>query len=370
MNIGLLGFGTVGSAFYALAQERADIGISRLLVLEPLPQAACAQTTDFNEILRDESIDTVVELIGGLHPAYEFVSAALRAGKNVATANKWLVSAYYNELIDLAQANGVALRCTAAAGGGIPWLHSLARLRAIDSVSAVYGIMNGSTNYMLSAMTEQGVDYAQCMREAKRLGYLEADPTADVEGYDARRKLVLSANIAFGVSIREEEVPCIGISGIEQQDIAAFKRMGLVCKLIAHAERRGGAVSACVEPMLFPVSGQMAHINGADNLISLTAARVGRQSFAGAGAGGFATASNVLADCLEIQGGCAPFYTLQKTPAAVCNDEAAQRYYVRTAEGAQARALTVAQACRLAGEYRQKGLPCFVAAIAEGESIC
>ena len=370
MKIGLLGFGTVGSAFYALSRECADAEVARLLVLEPLPQVDCPQTTDFNDILRDDAIDTVVELIGGLHPAYEYVSAALKAGKNVVTANKWLVSVYYDELIDLACRHGVSLRCTAAAGGGIPWLHSLARLRAIDRVSAVYGIMNGSTNYMLSAMTDQGIDYAAIMQQAKQLGYLEADPTADVEGYDARRKLVLSANIAFGVSIREEDVPCIGITGLEKQDIAAFQRMGLVCKLIAHAELRGETVSACVEPMLVPVSGQLAHTNGADNLITLVADRVGRQSFFGAGAGGFATGSNVLADCLEIKNGCAPFYILQKKPVSVCNTEGAQRYYLRTEAGVQALQMSVAQAHRLADEYRQARQPFFMAAVAEGDQIC
>lgn len=365
MKIGLMGFGTVGSAFYAMARERAETEIARLLVLEKLPQVDCEQTTDFKDILEDPAIDTVVELIGGLHPAYEFVTAALKKGKNVVTANKQMVCACYDELIALAEQYGVALRCTAAAGGGIPWLHSLARLAQCDRVTAVSGIMNGTTNYILSAMTEQGTEYADSLREAQRLGYAEADPTADVEGYDACRKLVLSANIAFGVSIRESETPCFGISGITAQDIAAFKRLGLVCKLIAHAERGAGGVSACVEPMLFPVSGQMAHINGPDNLISLRAERVGVQSFSGAGAGGFATASNVLADCLEVLRGCSPFYTAAREPAAVANGEKTQRYYLRLADKAESCEMTVAQAHALAEEYKNKRLPFFMAAVAE-----
>ena len=365
MRIGLMGFGTVGSAFYTLAQECKDTEIARLLVLEKLPQVDCEQTTDFADILNDPAIDTVVELIGGLHPAYEFVSAALKAGKNVVTANKQLVCACYDELIGLAEQHGVALRCTAAAGGGIPWLHSLTRLTACDRVMAVSGIMNGTTNYILSAMTDQGTEYADNLREAQRLGYAEADPTADVEGYDARRKLVLSANMAFGVSIREEVVPCFGISGISAQDIAAFKRLGLVCKLIAHAQRTEKGVAACVEPMLFPVSGQMAHVNGPDNLISLTARRVGVQSFAGAGAGGFPTASNVLADCLEILGGCAPFYVTERKPCSVQNDGLRQRYYLRTVQGADSRLMTVMEAHALAAEYKNNQQPFFMAAAAE-----
>ncbi|MBR1607481.1 MAG: homoserine dehydrogenase [Clostridia bacterium] len=365
MRIGLMGFGTVGSAFYAMARECKKTEIARLLVLEKLPGVDCEQTTDYADIVNDPAIDTVVELIGGLHPAHEYVTAALKAGKNVVTANKQLVCACYDELIALAEEHGVALRCTAAAGGGIPWLHSLARLSACDRITAVSGIMNGTTNYILSAMTDQGTEYADNLHEAQRLGYAEADPTADVEGYDARRKLVLSANIAFGVSIREEEVPCFGISGISAQDIAAFKRLGLVCKLIAHGELTESGVAACVEPMLFPVSGQMAHVNGPDNLISLRAERVGVQSFAGAGAGGFPTASNVLADCLEIAAGCAPFYVTERRPLSVGNDGLRQRYYVRTAEGADGRIMTVREAHALAAEYKNNQQPFFMAAVSE-----
>ncbi|MBQ7455288.1 MAG: homoserine dehydrogenase [Clostridia bacterium] len=366
MKIGLLGYGTVGSAFYALARERADTQVKKLLVLERLPGPDCEQVTDFGQIARDEEIDTVVELIGGLHPAYEFVTEAMRRGKNVVTANKLLVSACYGELIALAQKQGVALRCTAAAGGGIPWLRCLSRLAETDAIDEVSGIMNGSTNFILSAMTQSGEDYNAVLLEAQRLGYCEADPTADVGGFDAQRKLVISANIAFGVSLREAEVPCFGIDGITAKDIAYFKEKGLVCKLIAHAQKRGGAISACVEPMLFPESAQMAHVGGPDNLIRLHAGRVGWQSFSGAGAGGFATASNVLADCLEVKGGCPSFYTDRLDPAAVDNETLTQRYYVRAVDTVREDAeMTVAAAHRLAAEYRAEKTPFFMAALSE-----
>ncbi len=365
MKIGLLGYGTVGSAFYAMAIEHPETSDITLLDLKRHDDLTCRQTADFQDILRDESIGTVVELIGGLHPAYEFVSSALKSGKHVVTANKQLVSACYDELIALAEENSVSLRCTAAAGGGIPWLHSLARLAECDRITSVSGIMNGTTNYILSAMTEQGTEYADNLREAQRLGYAEADPTADVEGYDACRKLVLSANIAFGVSIREAEVPCFGISGITAQDIAAFKRLGLVCKLIAHADRAGDQVAACVEPMLFPVSGQMAHVNGPDNLISLHAERVGTQRFAGAGAGGFATASNVLADCFEIMRGCGAFYTSRRDAVSVNNAALTQRYYVRAGEEAASRTMTVAEAHAMADQFKKERKPFFMAAASE-----
>ena len=371
MKIGLLGCGTVGGAFYALAAEQKDVHITRLLSLTKPEGVVCPRTQDFEDILNDPEIDTVVELMGGLHPAYEFVTAALKRGKNVVTANKWLICEHYSELISLAEQNRTALRCTAAAGGGIPWLHSLERLLPIDEITAISGIMNGTTNYILSQMTENGLEYQEALQAAQRLGYAEADPTADVEGYDVRRKLVISANIAFGVSLRERDVPCIGITGITAQDIAAFKRLGLVCKLIAYAKRGEGGISASVEPMLFPVSGQLAHVSGPDNLIMLNAVRVGRQSFSGAGAGGFPTASNVLADCLEISRGCSSFYTLKKEPAALDHASARRRYYLRDGEGARTLPpIAAAEAAEIASDMKKAGKQCCIAALAEERDIC
>ena len=202
MNIALLGFGTVGSHFHEMTRERDDLHVTAVLSRRPRPELTCTVTADFDELVRDKSIDIVVEVMGGVEPAYSYLSAAMRAGKHVVTANKQLMCAHYDELLALAKECGVSLRCTAAAGGGIPWLVSLARAEQMDTIDAVEGILNGTTNYMLSAMTNKGSDYAAILKEAQALGYAEADPTADVEGYDARRKLVLSANLAFGVSIR------------------------------------------------------------------------------------------------------------------------------------------------------------------------
>ena len=364
MNIALLGFGTVGKAFYELTLGRSDLRVTSVLSRRPRPELPCTVTNDFDEIVRDRSVGIVVEVMGGLEPAYRYICAAMRAGKHVVTANKQLVCAHYDELLELARECGVSLRCTAAAGGGIPWLTSLSRAARLDEITAVGGILNGTTNYMLSAMTASGVDYTTCLREAQALGYAEADPTADVEGYDARRKLVLSANIAYGVSISESDVPCFGIANITAEDMRFFEENGLACRLIGHAERHFGTISAAVEPMLFGADAGEARVCECGNMMSLCAAHMGGQSFLGAGAGAYPTGSNVLADCRAIAEGCSAFYTDSFTRAQVDNSRAYQRYYIRRQGCAPVitTPLSVEQAhvmCRV------EGFNGFMAAIAE-----
>ncbi|MBQ5987731.1 MAG: homoserine dehydrogenase [Clostridia bacterium] len=330
MQIGLLGYGTVGKAFYALTEEQPGLTCRALLTRRPRGTGAL-ETDAFAAILNDPSIDTVVELIGGIHPAYDYIAAALRTKKNVVTANKAVVCAYYPELIRLATENGVCLRCTAAAGGGIPWLCSLGRAARMDRITAVEGILNGTTNYIVSEMTARSAGYGELLKEAQRLGYAEADPTDDVEGYDARRKLVLSADLAFDTVLKEDEVPCVGISHLNVMDIAWARERGLVWKLNARAERKDAAVSAFVCPTLFPINTPEAHTNGSRNLVSLYAKRIGKQSFSGAGAGGYPTASNVLADCMEIAQGAAPFYSDRPvSPLPVDNTDGVRTWLFRS----------------------------------------
>lgn len=188
MNIALLGFGTVGSHFYKLCEGRTDLHVAAVLSRRPRPELTCTVTADYDEIVRDPSIDIVVEVMGGIEPAYSYLCAAMRAGKHVVTANKQLMCAHFEELTSLAKEKGVALRCTAAAGGGIPWLTSLSRASELDEIKAVEGILNGTTNYMLSAMHEfrRGLRAAAPQGAGARLR--RADPTADVEGLDARAR--------------------------------------------------------------------------------------------------------------------------------------------------------------------------------------
>ena len=366
MNIALLGFGTVGRAFYELALGRGDLRVTTVLSRRARPELRRTVTDRFEDILRDRSIDTVVEVMGGLEPAYGYLCEAMRAGKHIVTANKQLMCAHYDELLTLARECGVSLRCTAAAGGGIPWLTSLSRAARLDELTAVGGILNGTTNYMLSAMTASGTDYTTCLREAQALGYAEADPTADVEGYDARRKLVLSANLAFGVSVREEEIPCFGISSVDAADFAAWREMGRVCKLFVRAERHDGRISAFVCPTLFPAASQVAQTNGTGNLVTLRGARFGELSFSGAGAGGYPTGSSVLSDCVDIAEGCPSFYVTRHEPKPIDNSAAVSRFYLRTGDGGTCTGpITVAEAFARIERARTRGEQVFLARLEE-----
>ena len=197
MKIGLLGFGVVGRGVYDITASRDDMQVVRVLCLEDVTLPDAEVTRDFQSILNDETIDTVVEAMGGLHPAYEFVRAAMEAGKNIVTSNKALVATFYDELLPLAEEKGVKFRCTAAVGGGIGWLSELERVRRVETVSFVGGIMNGTCNYILDSMTRMGLDYGEALRQAQALGYAEANPSTDVDGIDTWHKLIVSSNVAM-----------------------------------------------------------------------------------------------------------------------------------------------------------------------------
>ena len=269
MHIGLLGFGVVGGGVWALCAPRDDLNVKRVLLRsrkEGLPEEVVTFNAD--DILNDPEIDTVVEVMGGLHPAYEYVSAALARGKSVVTANKALIAAYYTELTALAREKGAALRCTAAVGGGIPWLTNLERVKRLDTVCAVGGIMNGTTNFIMDAMHKAPVDFPAILKEAQDLGYAEADPSADIDGDDIRRKLCISANIAFDAALEETAIPTFGIRTVTAADIAAFQSHGFACKLLARAESTDSGVCAYVEPTLVDAGDLEAAVPANFNLIT------------------------------------------------------------------------------------------------------
>ena len=269
----------------------------------------------------------MVEVIGGLHPAYDYVRQAILAGKSIITANKAMVSTFYDDLIPLAEKQGVFFRCTAAVGGGIGWLSELERVRRAERIRQVGGIMNGTCNYILDFMSRYGLTYGDTLRQAQELGYAEADPSTDVDGIDTWHKLIVSANIAFGVSLCKEDIPVAGISRIRAEDVINFKSHGLVCKLISTAKAQAGNFSAYVQPTLFPVGEPEAAVPANYNLITLVGNTSGRQSFLGQGAGRYPTAYNVLQDCVDFLRGNG-FYGPCGEPVLVNNWEK-YSYYVR-----------------------------------------
>ncbi len=332
MKIALLGYGVVGASVFELCAHDGQTDIVSALCRHPEKVPQGKGVTDIAPLLADPQVDTVVEVLGGLHPAYELVTAALRAGKNVVTANKHLVCEYYTQLTALAAENGVALRCTAAVGGGIPWLVNLERAARCGAITQVGGILNGTTNYILDLMHTLPVSFTDALASAQKLGYAEADPSADIDGLDICRKLAISANVAFGSTVGEKEVLTQGIRSITDGDIAAFKAHGLTCKLLANSTLLpDGSISATVEPCLLGADALEAAVPANYNLATLHSAVLGRQSYFGQGAGGLPTASNVVQDLLDIRAGLRHFYTDSRTCRTVDNSAQLRRYYVRTA---------------------------------------
>ena len=327
MKIGLLGFGTVGRGVYELTAARSDMQVVRVLCRRDISLPDAQVTHDFNDILNDPEIDTVVEAIGGLQPAWDYVRRSIEAGKNIITANKALVATYYDELLPLTEKMGVMLRCTASVGGGIGWLSELERVRRCESVSHVGGIMNGTCNYILDAMTRLNLSYGEALRQAQTLGYAEADPSTDVDGIDTWHKLIVSANIAFGVSLDTSAIPAAGIRHITAADVENFSRHGLVCKLVSSGNHKGGSFSAWVQPTLFPVGAPEAAVPANYNLITLVGNTSGRQSFLGQGAGRYPTAYNVVQDCVDLNRNHG-FYCGYGKKVPIDNSEKL-RYYVR-----------------------------------------
>jgi len=256
-------------------------------------------------------------------------TSIMDAGKNIITSNKALVANFYDELIPLAERKGLLFRCTAAVGGGIGWLSEVERSRRVQKLQKVGGIMNGTCNYILDSMTRLGLDYDVALKQAQALGYAEANPTTDVEGIDTWHKVILSSNIAFGISLEKETVPVSGISRISAYDVENFKAHGLVCKLISTGKCEDGKVSAYVQPTLVAASAPEANVPMNYNLITLVGEFSQRMSFFGQGAGRYPTAYNVVQDCADQLSGKG-FYSPYGPKVRAVNDEKLC-YYVRGA---------------------------------------
>lgn len=332
MKIALLGFGVVGKGVFELCAYKEQFEVSHVFCKEPQTVPEGKGTDRMEKILADESIDTFVEVLGGLQPAWTLVSAALQAGKKVVTANKQLVCHYYKEIMELTARTGAVLRCTAAAGGGIPWLSSLERARRCDTIRSISGILNGTTNYILDTMHHSPVPFSEVLASAQRLGYAEADPSADIDGWDICRKLAISANVAFDCALNEQDILTFGIRTVTDADVAAFAAHGYTCKLLAAAGvQDDGSLYSTVEPSLLGPDWPEATVPSNYNLISMQGTFIGKESFFGQGAGRYPTAYNVVQDLLDLEAGVQSFYTRVCRPRPVDNTRQAHRYYLRTA---------------------------------------
>ena len=296
-RIGLLGRGTVGGAFAELVAQRAD-AVAAVTGLRPEVTGVLRRSSgDFDEILA--GADLIVELMGGLEPAREYVVRAMAAGKHVVTANKQLLAEHGEELWAVARDNDVQLRFEAAVGGVVPVVRVLQESLAAAHVERLHGIVNGTTNFILSRMAETGAEYADALAEAQRLGYAEADPTDDVTGKDAAAKMAILARLAFDTPVALSEIPYEGIEHLTADDLEYARDLGLGLKLIGTAERVDGGLSVRVHPAFLYGAHPLASINGPFNAVTIESPAITEITLSGPGAGGPQTASAVLGDVVS-----------------------------------------------------------------------
>jgi len=320
VGIGVAGFGTVGGGVLSILRRHqreieARLGariVVRKVALRDLEKERAVDvdqavlTTRIQDILDDPRIEVVVELIGGTGEAFEFVKGALERGKHVVTANKALLAARGEELFRLADDKGVDVYYEGAVCGGVPVIRTLREALASDRITSLHGIVNGTTNYILSAMAEKGEPLAKALAEAQRLGYAEADPTLDVSGGDAAQKLCVLAQLSFGVRVKPEEVLTEGILGLEPEDFAWGQKFGYALKLLAVARRvepedgGDGAIEARVHPAFIPAGSLLAHVRGAFNAVLLRSDALGPSLLFGQGAGAMPTGSAVVSDIIDL----------------------------------------------------------------------
>lgn len=311
IQVAIMGHGTVGSGVYAVFEMNAreisravgqPVEVKYVLDLRDFSSLPYADKfiTDFSVIENDPEVTVVAEVMGGVGAAYEFTKRCLKAGKSVCTSNKELVATHGEELLALAKAHNVNYLFEASVGGGIPVIRPMMQCLAANRIDEICGILNGTTNYILSEMIHKGVSFEDALKQAQALGYAENDPTADIEGHDACRKICILSDLAFGDKIEPNEVSCQGISKITLKDVALADELGYVIKLIGRAKRaENGKIYAFVAPHLVAKSSPLAAVEEVFNGIMVTGNAVGEVMFYGQGAGKLATASAVVADMMD-----------------------------------------------------------------------
>ena len=377
MKVAILGFGTVGVGVYEMLEKCPGLEPGPVLVRKGKEDKPF-KVSSMEQIVNDPSVYAVAEVMGGIEPANTYVSMALKAGKHVVTSNKALVAAHGIELAELARLSGVSFLFSAACGGGVPFLHNLAIAAQSDSILSLGGILNGTTNFMLDAMQSEGKDYGDVLKQAQALGYAEADPTADVSGLDALRKIMLACAVAYD-KLPVDGFSREGIESITAADVADFQAKGLCCRLITSGGPAGDSVYAYVEPVLFPANAPECSVVKNFNMAKYNGENAGAIVLMGQGAGRYPTASAVVRDlcglgslemlrpaCVKVKAdnaGCAhPYYV------RVDADKAERFSFASCREdGASVRGVTEPMAVpamhAVANDIRQEGGSIFFAAM-------
>ncbi len=381
MKVAVLGYGTVGVGVYRMLKNTPGLEAGPVLVRAGKEKESF-QTSDLGTILADPSVEAVVEVMGGVEPAFSYARKVLESGKHFVTSNKALCTAHGLELAALARKKGLGFLFSSACGGGMPFLHNLSLATRSDTLTSISGILNGTTNYMLDNMQRRAMDYQEVLSDAQLLGYAEADPTADVSGLDALRKIMLGCAVAFG-KLPTGGLLCEGIESFTAEDVADLRARKLVCRLIASGAPAGKTVSACVEPVVFPLTAPESSVMMNFNMAKYIGEHCGPIVLMGQGAGRFPTASAVLRDLSSLLCGEREMFPPDCVAVEADNSRERHTYYVRCAaeaaaslpleklltKGATVRAVTASispeEMHRLAKKIRNDGGSLFFAAMEE-----
>jgi homoserine dehydrogenase len=351
IGIGLMGLGVIGGQVAKVLLERAEnlaeqvgspVVLRRIKVLaQDLSQSQAKEmgpklfTTDDDEFFTTPEIDIIIELIGGEEPARQYQERALKAGKHVVTANKEVIARYGTELMALAQKHDVSLNYEAAVGGGIPLIAPFQRDLAANKINGIYAIINGTTNYILTKMSREGIDFSSALGQAQKLGYAEANPENDIEGIDAAYKLAILASLAFQSPVKPDDIFREGISGLESRDFRYAKELGFAIKLLAIAKQGDASIEVRVHPVFIPEDDLLAKVDGVYNAVLVEGDLVGKVTFLGEGAGAQPTSSAVIADVVQaarniVSGvGCQTSWKLKPGKAIKPMSQIVIRYYIR-----------------------------------------
>jgi homoserine dehydrogenase len=314
ISLGLIGFGTIGTGVVKLLQESIELIRKRLganIILKKIadldittPRQVTVEnsliTIDANDILDDHEISIVIELIGGYEPARSFILEAIRRKKHVVTANKALLATYGNEIFKAAEENGIDIGFEASVGGTIPIIKTLKESLVANRIKSIFGIINGTSNYILSKMTDEGKSFESVLKEAQKLGFAEADPTFDIDGVDTAHKLAIILSLAYGKRVKLEDIHREGITGISQRDIEFARELGYRIKLLAIATQREDYIEARIHPTMIPLNHLLANVNGNFNAFHVVGDAAGSVFLYGQGAGMMPTASAVVGDIVDI----------------------------------------------------------------------